>query len=182
MIGLAAPPPDAGFSLIEVLVALVIASFVVMAIGGLYVLTGTLRSRATEAAQVEDTLVDLQGLQSALGDDVALTIDAPRPDGFTLAPSTTRTGRPLQLRLTAAPLRIDLTSTSRTSGVDLSPFAEAAIEYLVRGADGRANWGAGPVTSGQPLAARLRLALHGRVWRPLLWIVPVAPAVDGGRP
>lgn len=174
------PGADAGFSLLEILVALAIASLVAMAIGGLFALTGTLRARVSETAQLEAALVDVQGLAQVLSREVGLRLADPAADGFELArpdPIASDHAVPLaQLRLPENG-RVEVTDATRVATAELVSFESAALEYLVRAPSGGMTWqtnGAG--NNAAPVAVRLRLALRDRVWRPLLWISNSAAA------
>ena len=177
MIGARASGPDAGFSLLEILVALVIASFVVMAIGGLFALTITLRARVAETSRVEASLVDVEGLEQLLAGQIGLRIAAPTAAGFGLVRPdqvADNVAKPLvHVRLSSDPgdANIQVTVATRVATAELVSFESAALEYLVPAPSGDMNWETNRGSnSAAPVAVRLRLTLRDRVWRPLLWI------------
>jgi prepilin-type N-terminal cleavage/methylation domain-containing protein len=174
------PGADAGFSLLEILVALAIASLVAMAIGGLFALTGTLRTRLSETAQLEAALVDVQGLAQLLSAEIGLRLADPAADGFELVrpdPIAGNQPAPLaQLRL-AQGKRLEVTQATRVATAEVVAFESTGLEYLVRAPGGAMKWQpASAANSAAPIAVRLRLVLRDRVWRPLLWVSNSAAA------
>lgn len=177
MIDAPAPGSDAGFSLLDILVALVIASFVAMGIGGLFALTSTLRARVDETSSVEATLVNVEGLEQLMSRELALRVSSPTAAGFGLVRPDQVAGdiaAPLvQVKLSSDPGngRIQVTTTTQVATAELVSFENAALEYLVPARSGGMDWEAdGGSTAAAPIAVRLRLTLRDRVWRPLLWI------------
>lgn len=171
---MAATRPDAGFTIIELLVAVAIASLVVIGIGALFAIGATVRDRATDSAAVQAALIELQALASLANSEVGLAIVTPSEAGFALQPAepgrSGLDGWRVQLVRPAAGARIELHRGNNASSVDLAAFDAVGIEYLVVGSQSVA-WTAGASVGGADArAARLRLTLGPRVWRPLLWI------------
>ncbi len=164
---------DAGFSLLELLVALAIAALVAMVIGGLFVVTATLRGRVAETARIEAALVDLQGLTQVMSSDLGLHLERASPAGFDLAPATAdaaATTVGFRLIGAAASSVAQLTRKTLVAAASLSTFEDVGLEYLVSKPAGGADWERQPDSTVAPVGARLLLKLHDRVWRPLLWI------------
>ncbi|OEO31855.1 hypothetical protein VW23_014355 [Devosia insulae DS-56] len=165
---------DAGFTIVELLVAVAIASLLVIGIGALFAIGGQVRDRAADNAAVQAALIELQALATLATSEVGLAIATPSAAGFALTPL--ETGRPeldgWEVRLTqAAPdLRLELRRRSNVSSVDLAAFDAVGIEYLVVDSQSPAWTGGASVAGAEARAVRLRLTLGSRVWRPLLWI------------
>jgi prepilin-type N-terminal cleavage/methylation domain-containing protein len=178
-----APASDAGFALIEILVALVIASMVAMAIGGLLLLSNTIRGRVAETGQIESTLVDVESLTAAMSHAVGLQIADPTSTGFDLVPPTPQVdehpSQSMHFTLVGKTVRVEFSRGLRVTMADVSIFDQAALEYFLPGTSGRVSWTERANGAATPLAVRLRLRFHGWVWRPLLWIWsttnPVSP-------
>ncbi len=166
--------PDAGFTIIELLVAVAIASLVVIGIGALFAITGQLRDRAADSTAVQAALVDLQALATLADSEVGLSIATPSEAGFALAPlqpGQAQLGNwEVRLIPTAPDARLELWRGSNASSVDLAAFDAVGIEYLVVGSQSAAWTGGASIGGADVRAARLRLTLGSRVWRPLLWI------------
>jgi hypothetical protein len=170
------PSADAGFGILEVLVALAIASLVTMAIGGLLVLASTVHGRVDEAERVETALLDVQGLLRIATDSVGLMIVRPAADGFALVDASPVAGsspaddQNLLLRSKDASKRVELARNGSAAAADLSIFEKASLEYLTVAAEGAVWKPAATIGGGKPVAARFRLQLHARVWRPVIWL------------
>lgn len=174
MVPVAPTRPDAGFTIVELLVAVAIASLVVIGIGALFAIGTEVRGRAADNAAVQASLIELQALAGLANSEVGLTITSPSEAGFALVPlqpgRSGLDGWRAQLIRAATAVRIELHRGSNVSSVDLAAFDAVAIEYLVVGSSS-ADWTGGASVGGAAVqAARLRLALGSRVWRPLLWI------------
>ncbi|MBI4924136.1 MAG: prepilin-type N-terminal cleavage/methylation domain-containing protein [Devosia nanyangense] len=171
---------DAGFSILEVLVALAIASLVTMAIGGLFVLASTVHGRVDEAERVETALLDVQGLLRIASDAVDLMIARPAADGFALVDANPGAGASPgnDQNLSLRSKRAELARPDSAAAADLSIFEKASLEYLTVAAEGAVWKSAETLGGGKPVAVRFRLQLHARVWRPLIWI---ASSLDVGR-
>jgi hypothetical protein len=162
---------DAGFGILELLIAVAIGSLVIVAIGGLFAVGLEVRDRADLNAGVQATLIELQALAGLAASDIGMIATSASPGGFALVgsidPNLTVTVR---LQTIAASARVELSRGDKTSSVDLSVFEAAAIEYLATSSQpGRWSDAAG-VGANQMRGARLRLTSGIRVWRPLLWI------------
>lgn len=172
--------PDAGFSIIELLVAVAIASLVVIGIGALFAIGSQVRDRSADSAAVQSALIELQAMATLATSEVGLTITAPSDAGFALtaleAGRTGFEGWDVRMIEVSPEARLELRRSSNTSSVDLAAFDAVAIEYLVVGSQSM-DWVGGTSTAGTEIrAARLRLSLGSRVWRPLIWI-PLTYAV-----
>lgn len=75
---------DAGFSMVELLVATAITSFVALAAGGLLALGSQARDRVDASLDIQASLVDLVSLASLAAREVAVSIDQAGASGFTL--------------------------------------------------------------------------------------------------
>lgn len=156
--------PEAGFSLVEVLIAIAITSLVAMAAGGLLVLGVAARDRVDESIRIEASLLALGSLAALTGGEVWMGAESAENVGFALVGTDKR----WQVDLSEGP-SIALQQRERTNRVDLSPFEDVSLEYLVRRGDGGAWVGAEAISSAELVAVRLRLASGRRVWRPLVW-------------
>ena len=168
------PRSDAGFSIVELLVAVAIASLVIIAIGALFAVGLRVRDRAADNAAVQSTLIDLQVLTEMATSEVGLEITEPSETEFRL--EAVQEGRAglvdwkALLVTSESRVRIELRRGSNTSSVDLSAFDTTAIEYLVISSQAPSWTGGAGVGGSDVRAARLRLSLGQRVWRPLIWI------------
>lgn len=171
---------DSGFTIVELLVAVAIASLVVIGIGALFAVGSQVRDRAKDSTAVQSALVELQALATLATSEVGLAIVTPSETGFALAPLEVGRagldGWEVQLIRASSDARLQLRRGSNTSSVDLAAFDAVGIEYLVVGSQS-ADWVGGVSVAGtETRAARLRLGLGPRVWRPLIWI-PLTYAV-----
>lgn len=174
MVPAAPTRPDAGFTIVELLVAVAIASLVVIGIGTLFAIGMQVRDRAAESAAVQSSLIELQALAGLANSEVGLTITTPSEAGFALVPlqpgRSDLDGWRAQLIQAAPAVRIELRRGNNVSSVDLAAFDAVSIEYLVVGSNSAAWIGGASFGGADVQAARLRLVLGSRVWRPLLWI------------
>lgn len=172
-----APPPnrpDAGFTVVELLVAVAIASLLVIGIGALFTIGAELRDRSADNAAVQAALIELQAIATLARSDVGLTIATPSETGFALIPAeasqTELAGWEVRVTRHVPDLRLELRSRSNVSSVDLAAFDAVGLEYLVVGSEAPAWTGGASIAGAEARAARLRLTLGSRVWRPLIWI------------
>jgi prepilin-type N-terminal cleavage/methylation domain-containing protein len=166
-------PSDAGFSLLEMLAALAIASFVVLSIGGLLLIGVHLRDRDLESTKVATSLLELQTLFLLTGGDLDRQIDGARDNGFALVPHSGQSvAHPLRLDLAAnAESRaLEFVGIDETGVIDLTAFNAVSLQYLTLGAQSPHWVRAAELAAMAPIAARLILKLNQRVWRPLVWV------------
>lgn len=165
---------DAGFTIIELLVAVAIASLAVIGIGALFAIGSQVRDRTSDSAAVQATLIDLQALAALADSEVGLTVGTPSAVGFDLLPTEPNGRRSAgwQVRLVgaASDIRVELRRANDATSVDLAAFDAVGIEYLVVGSPPPVWTGGASIGGADVRAARLRLVLGPRVWRPLLWI------------
>lgn len=157
---------DAGFSLVELLVAIAITSMVVLAIGGLLTLGVRVKDRGDEAMTVQIALMDVEALAGLADGEVGFALAKPTDDGFELE---RRDG--LTWSMALAGEAVELRRGERISRALLSAFERVSLEYLA--VTGKAGaWvearRIGATTAS--IAVRLRLQRGERVWRPLMWI------------
>jgi prepilin-type N-terminal cleavage/methylation domain-containing protein len=172
----AALKSDGGFSLVEVLVGLAIASVVVMGIGGLMSLAISVRASADEGNRVQRALVDLQAILHLAREATDLNIAHVADFEFSLQPVGTVSDeapaivQTLSLSEGSGKTMLELVRGDRHSAADLSAFEAAGLEYLT--VDPDMKWQvADRIGAGHVIGARLRLQLRERVWRPLIWMV-----------
>lgn len=173
---------DAGFTLVEVLVALVIFGSVIVAIGGLISFAGSLRERTAQSDRIASALQRLESLRSALIESVGSPFDmalgdvAPRE--FDLVSTLSQPSLPVRVSLLdrageSAPM-VRLTYISDVGGqstsVDLSEFDRASLDYLIE-SNGTAAW-ASTGSGSDFVAARLTLTRAQWIWTILLWVSP----------
>lgn len=158
---------DAGFGLVELLVALAICSLIVLGIGGLLTFVGQLRDRSESTTAVQRALLDLMAVASALSEPSGAGLVSVTPSGFTLhvppatplATVTLREGR----------LEVQYSRTENAISVDLSAFETASLEYLAISSQA-ADWRATLELPESPRAVRLHLTKRLWRWPLLLWI------------
>lgn len=169
--------PEAGFSLVELLVALAITSFLVIAVGGLIRLSADARGRIEEAGRVEAALLDLRAISEALAGPKGPSIIRFDDSGFDLfaPPAQPSNGATMTARLAgtsgAMSIVLDELASHRRSSVQLGAFETASLEYLdASGPD--YVWQSAAAAGRSPAGVRLALSRGARVWRVLLWIGP----------
>lgn len=176
------PPGEAGFSLVEVLVALVVASMLALAVGGLIGFAIDLEDRSERSDKTIAAILDLEALRSAIleaaGPSKGVAIDEARRSGFKLIAERDRQNIPMMIEILAAadarPAAINLTfgmaDDATASTVDLSQFDTAMIDYLVSSAE-ILSWTGGDSVGDVALAARLLVTQGTRQWAVPLWVV-----------
>lgn len=157
-----------GFSIIELLVAIAITSFVVLAIGGLLTLGLRVKERVDENSAVQSALIDLQGFAVLAASEVGFAVSAIGERGFKLL-KPRASEAPIAWSVEIRDAEIELHRGRRKSTVKLSVFESAELEYLASSA-GPAKWTSTKPGLSDALAVRLRLERDRRVWRPLIWI------------
>jgi hypothetical protein len=158
---------EAGFSVLEILVALAIASTAMLAVGGLFQLTMTVSSTITSNERVSKSLLQLQQLLRATDKEVGLAIaEASNEDVILTAMAEEPQARKLVLSLGNGQLRA---VGARTVVADLSAFDAVQLEYLAE-VNQRPAWSSTVIRLREVLGIRLRLTLGARTWRPLVWI------------
>jgi hypothetical protein len=157
-----------GFSIVELLVAIAITSFVMLAVGGLLTLGLRVKERVDENAAVQATLIDLQGLAALAASEVGFAMSAVSERGFELL-KPRAAGPPIAWSVELHGAEIELQRERLKSRVNLAIFESAELEYLAP-ATGHAEWLPAKSVMSQALAVRLRLKRDRHVWRPLLWI------------
>jgi len=174
-----------GFTLLEVLIALVLSSVLMMAVGGLFVFAGQLRDEVKTTGAIERSLLDLRALRSALilwstGFE-AITLAGVSETGFTetrvsQGAATSEVSVALNAPSDTKPrsLEIQPPSAGQAASVDLSAFDGEAIEYLTLGGPGPDWVHASQLGDAKPRAIRLVLQKAQRRWFTMLW-------VDNGR-
>jgi len=166
----ASPSSEAGFALVEMLVALAIAAFVSMAIGGLFVAVSSVRDRMTEIQGVERALLDVEAVGQRVSQRMDVAMINPSVSGFDLSHKDDAVDH-LVLDLQHPP-SMRFVVAERQLTANLAQFTHVKLEYLMR-AGAQLQWKEANALGGQgPLAARLSLSLNGRVWRPLVWAAP----------
>jgi len=154
---------SAGFSLVEVLVALAIVAGLMVGIGAL---TGTVTSRTARARDAETiltTLIEVEGAALSLGQSRADRLLVALPDRFDLSPDAHA-----KLTRSDQAMRFELDNASATSRLDLSVFDTASLEYLSPSA--ASLWSATPPDLAAVTGIRVILRHGSRTWRPLLWL------------
>jgi prepilin-type N-terminal cleavage/methylation domain-containing protein len=167
----ASAPSDAGFALVEMLVALAIAALVSMAIGGLFVAVSSVRDRIAEAEEVQRALLDVEAVGQRVSQRMDVAMINPSVSGFDLSQKDGDAVDHVVLDLRQR-RSMRFVVGERQLTADLAQFTDVKLEYLLR-VGAQLLWKQANALAGQsPLAARLRLGLKGRVWRPLVWAAP----------
>lgn len=166
---------DAGFTLVEVLVALVIASILLTAVGGLVAFAGALSQRSRQQHMVLDTLSNLQTLSDQfeawpLGWAVS---DFSGAEGE--ANLRTEGGAEVILQFREATASTPAAISWRGEGVvapgqiSMAGFSEAKLEYFLTRREPPSWVGAFDQLEEAPSAIRLNLTDGRRQWVPVLW-------------
>jgi len=177
-----APDPDSGFSLVEVMVALVVISLLCVSLGGLVAFAVELKTRTETAQRLGSAVGQLEAFRNLLGDVAGraaeISIANPGQQGFELkgkGPGAIDLLVDLALTGGSAPSTLEVhfgdSPQSRTTIVDLSPFDHGSIDYLTPQGDALA-WRGAESVQGVPLASRLTMSTGTRQWSILLWVVP----------
>lgn len=162
---------DRGFSVLEVLVALAIASTAMVALGALFQLAMRVSETIATSKRVHTALLDLQGVLDVLGET---RDEAHNTSGQSFDLTSPRDEDVAHITLAAGGAEnreLLITGSSGSTRADLTVFDEAKLEYLHRVEPATLRWVEAVPASDLVLAARLRLKLGERVWRPLVWIV-----------
>jgi prepilin-type N-terminal cleavage/methylation domain-containing protein len=161
---------EAGFGMVELLVALAICAVLVMGAGSLISLGHQLRDRAEMAEQVQQAILDLRALGSVLGGGTWVGLGDVRPRTFGLCHSGLGEGARLIGTFSLLSDRASYRTASAVSEADLSVFDTSSLEYLVS-TPTQQDWRPADALAGmRPVAARLLLSLGTRKWRTLLWM------------
>jgi prepilin-type N-terminal cleavage/methylation domain-containing protein len=173
---------DAGFGMVELLVALAICAVLAMGAGSLTTLGLKLRDRVELTAEVQQALLDLRAVSSAFAGGTWVGLGNIQGDTFELC-----SGLPGQAakRLGTFSLRTN-SAEYRTafagSAADTSVFEGQKLEYLVVNTSEQ-DWRTADELGGErPVAVRLGLELGSRTWSMLLWMAQPSlthPAVRG---
>jgi prepilin-type N-terminal cleavage/methylation domain-containing protein len=173
---------EAGFSLVEVLVALVVIALLTVAVGSLIAFAVELKTRTETAQRLGGAVAQLEAFRNLLidvsGRAADISIAGAHPESFELAGSrpgaiyllvkmtlaTTSTPQLLAVHFGKGP-------QARVTTVDLSAFDGSSIDYLSRQGDGLV-WARAESVRGAPLASRLTVSYGTRQWSILLWVVP----------
>lgn len=161
-----------GFGVVELLVALVIASIIVVGIGALFTAAGNLQDRTNQTSRVMAALVDLQASATLASEETDLTIVGPSANGFALrrASASSHDAQVIvAIALQGDQHFLELSRGARLSSVDLSVFEQVSLEYFAPDAKARL-WGDWNEVDSSIAAVRLVLTLGSRVWRPLVWV------------
>ena len=168
-------PADAGFTLTEVLVALVVVGFIAAATGALASFAVATRDRAREVEAKIASFRDLQGFADIIAARSArsrATVSLAPAVGFTLVDEESPSRHAsisLQDKNGTLELSVEFGATYRVT-VPIGPFQSATMEYLAKGTR-QLGWLSAPEMQGrEPIAVRLKLTERGRQWSVLLWV------------
>jgi hypothetical protein len=150
---------------------------VTIGLGGLLVLAASAGARVDEASRVDTALTNLQVVLETLSRRVDLQAQSISDDGILLAVPVNggvAVLPPLQVAVrleeSDQPSAHLLMTGGALGTVGLGVFEHSSLEYLFARA-GAFVWGGGSAVGPlKVVAVRLRLELHHRVWRPLIWI------------
>lgn len=165
---------QAGFGLVELLVALAITSLIVVGIGGMFAFAGQLRDRSESTAAVQRTLLELFAISSALGERTGTRLTYAAATGFDIEMSPTGgEARDVQLyaRIVLAADRLDILYTDANSSisVDLSAFETTRLEYFATSGQ-TVDWQPIWERSSAPSAVRLLTTKASWQWPVMLWL------------
>lgn len=163
---------EAGFSLVEVLVAVAIISGLIMGIGALITNVAELSSRTEATSRIMAALIEVNTLRGLAGAEIAVTATRPTSIGFDLEPQPGGQRPPVPRKFflngAGAKVQLEYASGDARAAVDLSIFEAISIEYFVPSAQ-TLLWQDTPLDSAIA-GARLVLRYGARVWRPLIWM------------
>ncbi|MEQ1901887.1 MAG: type II secretion system protein [Devosia sp.] len=174
---------EAGFSLVEVMITLVMAAMLAIAVGGLISFAVTLRDRSERSEKTISAILEVEALRNAAleaaGPAKGITIGSPETTGYVLVAPDSRRHLPMRIAIereaAGTPLTIGLSfadaAEDATTSVDLALFDDAFIDYLTGTGDDLA-WRPADSVSGEPIAARLSVIQGKRRWTIPLWVVP----------
>jgi prepilin-type N-terminal cleavage/methylation domain-containing protein len=166
---------DAGFTLVEVLVALVIASILLTAVGGLVAFAGALSQRSGQQHMVLDTLSNLQTLSDQFEAWPLAWAVSDFSGAEEEANLRTEGGAEVILQLREATTSTPAALAWRGEGIvapgqiSMAGFAEAKLEYFLTRRDPPRWVGAFDQLGETPSAIRLNLTDGRRQWVPVLW-------------
>jgi prepilin-type N-terminal cleavage/methylation domain-containing protein len=164
---------DGGFGVIEVLVALAIASIATIALGAMSYLAIRVADAVSTSRNVQIALQDLQGVQQLLSERVASNVRQSTGSSFVLTSRVSLDGvAEVTLTGEVEQAALVLDGPLMSARADLAAFDEVGFEYLERADPSEARWVATSQRPDAVLGVRMRLQLGGRVWRPLIWIAP----------
>ncbi len=166
---------DAGFTLVEVLVALVIASILLTAVGGLVAFAAALSQRSGQQHAALDTLSNLQTLSDQLEAWPLSWIVSDIAGVEGEANLRTESGAEVILQFHQATTLTPAALAWRGEGIvapgqiSMAGFAEAKLEYFLTRRDPPRWVGAFDPLQETPSAIRLNLTDGRRHWVPVLW-------------
>ena len=170
-----AEPGDraAGFSLVEVLVAIAIAAGLIVGLGALLTNVGELGSRAEENNRILEALVEINAFRAFVSTPAPAIAVQASTSGFVIAPDPGEQ-QPVQsaeISVAGANTEAELhyARGDASAAVDLSAFESISIEYLSVSAQTFA-WQQALLADSEVQAARLVLRRGARIWRPLIWM------------
>jgi prepilin-type N-terminal cleavage/methylation domain-containing protein len=168
----------AGFSMIEMLIALAIASLVMIGVGGLVAFGVELRDRSILVADIERALLDLSAFSSLIEEAGFESVGSVGDDGFELAgrrnlPSQQGFGvRLAEGLLVVGPPGVSIEAEQAAAMAALDRFDDARMDYLVQ-AGSRWHWEPARNTEDQRVrGARLILKQAHRSWPVVIWVEP----------
>lgn len=169
---------DAGFGMVELLVALAICSVLAMGAGGLVSLGLQLRDRAESTGQVQQALLDLRALSSEFGGGTWVGLGDVGDNGFRLCRSGPGQDAKMIGTFSLLSDRASYRTASATTEAVISIFKTNTLEYLVATPTEQDWRPAGALAGTRPIAARLLLGLGVRSWRMLLWMERRSPGAN----
>lgn len=161
--------------MVEVLVALALTSFLLIALGALVQVSGRVGERADATSQVLNVLLDLQSLANQLSTIPLEWQTASTSAGASAIVLTdgAEHARLFDLKLTAGDHAgaLELIRDGQTSSIDLSVFDAALLEALVR-EGGEIRWvSLDAIGASRPLLVRLSARQGHRTWFSTLWAI-----------
>lgn len=167
---------DAGFGMVELLVALAICAVLAMGAGSLISLGLKLRDQVELTAEVQQALLDLRGVSSAVAGGGWVALSDASDKSFRLCTNAPGQSPKLVGTFSLQPNEAEYRSAFAISVADVAVFETQALEYLVVTPMAQQWLIADMLGSARPVAARLKLGLGERHWRMLLWMAQPYPA------
>lgn len=172
---------DDGFGLVEVLMALAIASLVTIGTAGVLAFSRELHVRTVQAEVVEAAIMKLSTLAALVEGSLPSRIDGTAYDRFGIeALGAMHPRTPIvRFALQGGQLLVGADgdqsqAVSPSSFVDLSAFDAAEFEYLVDSTEAFTWVTADQIGRASVLASRIVLIASHRRWPVVLWLAPLS--------
>jgi len=166
---------EAGFGMVELLVALAICAVLAMGAGSLIGLGLKLRDRVELTGEVQQALLDIRAVASALAGGTWVGLGDVADERFRLCRSVPNQQATLLGTFNSSPGVAGYDTAFASIAADIGVFETQRLEYLTVTPAGQFWRPAHGLAGEPPVAARLNLGLGARTWRVLLWMEQRSP-------